>query len=111
MKTFIIDGLNELLSVKIGNNSFTSKKENKWEHFNNDFTSVGDESKSFHVLNCQKLQSIEIDYVSFSDFEGDFELKNLPSLQSIIIGSLTQKSFNFCKSSFVVTSIFEPTLS
>ena len=87
VKTFKIDGLNRLKTIKIGNNSFTQKKDS----YGND------KSKSFHILNCESLESIQIGRYSFGDFGGEFELKNLPQLQSIQIGYR-----NFCDSSFVV---------
>ena len=95
VKTFKIDGLNQLKSLKIGKNSFTQKK--NW-YGNN-------ESKSFHILNCESLKSIEIGEYSFSDFAGQFELKNLPALQSIQIGKIGSHSCNFYWSSFVIRGI------
>ena len=96
VKTFQIDGLNRLKTIKIGNNSFTQKKDS----FGND------ESKSFHILNCGSLESIQIGEYSFSDFGGDFELKNLPQLQSIQIGTIDSKSYNFYwANSFVIRGI------
>ena len=92
VKTFKIDGMRSLRRLKIGKNSFTEKKNGKGE----------DTLKSFHILNCEQLQSIEIEPYSFSDYAGDFELKNLPSLQTIKIGSTESKSFNFNWSSFVI---------
>ena len=93
--TFKIDGLNRLKSIKIGYNSFTQKK-----------NSYGnDSSKSFHILNCESLESIQIGLYSFSDFGGDFELKNLPQLQSIHIGTIGSESYNFYFSSFVIRGI------
>ena len=59
-----------------------------------------DESKSFHILNCESLESIQIGEYSFSDYAGEFELKNLPQLQSIQIDS-----YSFNNSSFVVRGI------
>ena len=95
MQTFKIDGLNRLKTIKIGNNSFTQRK-----------NSVGnDESKSFHILNCESLESIQIGEFSFSDFGGEFELKNLPQLQSIQIGAIVSDSGNFFGSSFVLRGI------
>ena len=76
MQTFRIDGLNLLKTIKIGNNSFTQNK-------NKGGRTVA--SKSFHILNCQSLESIQIGEYSFSDFGGEFELDNLPQLQSIQI--------------------------
>ena len=92
VQTFQIEELNRLKSLKIGNNSFT-------QHRNG---SGDDKSKSFHILNCESLESIEIGEYSFSDFGGDFELKNLPQLQSIQIGSIGRGSNNFYGSSFVI---------
>ena len=95
-ETFQIEGLNRLKTIKIGNNSFTQKK-NWWGN---------DESKSFHILNCESLESIQIGEYSFSDFAGEFELKNLPQLQSIQIGIIGSNSFNFYYSSFEIGGIF-----
>ena len=95
VQTFRIDGLNQLKTIKIGINSFTHKK--------NGYGS--DKSKSFHILNCESLESIQIGEYSFNDFAGEFELKNLPQLQSIQIGSIGSSSFNFCHSSFVIRGI------
>ena len=75
VETFQIEGLTRLKSLKIGNNSFTQKRNRSGD----------DKSKSFHILNCESLESIQIGEYSFSDFAGEFELKNLPQLQSIQI--------------------------
>ena len=95
VQTFQIDGLNRLKTIKIGKNSFTQEK--------NDYGN--DESKSFHILNCESLESIQIGEYSFSDYAGEFELKNLPQLQSIQIGTIRSKSYNFYHSSFVIRGI------
>ena len=95
VKTFKIDGLNRLKTIQIGNNSFTQKK-NKYGH---------NKSKSFHILNCESLESIQIGEYSFSDYAGEFELKNLPQLQSIEIGTIGSTSYNFLDSSFVIRGI------
>ena len=95
MKTFKIDGLNRLKTIKIGKNSFTHRK----------YRNGDDESKSFHILNCESMESIQIGEWSFSDFGGDFELKNVPQLQSIQIGTIGSDSSNFCHSSFVIRGI------
>ena len=95
VETFKMDGLNQLKSLKIGNNSFTQRKNDCGD----------DKSKSFHILNCESLESIEIGRYSFSDFAGQFELKNLPSLQSIQIGTIGSNSNNFWYSSFVIRGI------
>ena len=135
VQTFLIEGLNRLKSIKIGNNSFTHKK-NRWGTIkigNNSFThkknrwgievekssvfkekpievededrNRDDQSKSFHILNCESLESIQVGEYSFSDFGGEFELKNLPQLQSIQIGTIGNDSYNFYCSSFVIRGI------
>ena len=95
VKTFKIDGLNRLKTIKIGNNSFTHKKNG----YGND------KSKSFHILNCESLESIQIGEYSFSDFGGEFELKNLPQLQSIQIGTIGSESWNFFETNYVIRGI------
>ena len=101
---FKIDRLNELKSLKIGDNSFTQQRDGN------------NQSRSFHLLNCAKLKSIEIGRYSFSDYSGNFELINLPSLESIKIGSIETDysdsnnkglSSNFFYSSFVVEGIID----
>ena len=86
METFRIDGLNRLRSLKIGEYSFTKYKQ-KYPS--------SDTSKSFHILNCESLVSINIGKYSFNDFGGIFELKNLTRLQSIQIGTSGSDSWNF----------------
>ena len=95
---FNIDGLNELKSLKIGWNSFTKKK-------NND--AANDPSRSFHILNCIELESIEIGGYSFNDYGGGFELKNLPKLSTIKIGRINSWSGNFYYCSFVIKGIID----
>ena len=95
VKTFQMEGLNRLKTIKIGNNSFTQKKNG----------GGNDESKSFHILNCESLESIRIGEYSFSDFAGNFELKNLPQLQSIQIGTIGSDSWNFYRSLCVIRGI------
>ena len=101
VKIFQIDGLNRLKSIKIGNNSFTQLfSDDAW-----DWRKANKQSRSFHILNCESLESIQIGEFSFSDFAGGFELKNLPHLQSIQIGEIGGGSCNFCYSSFVIRGI------
>ena len=103
VKTFQIDGLKRLKSLKIGINSFTPGKKPEWILQRIiDVASESDGSKSFHILNCQSLESIIIRENSFSNFAGQFELNNLPSLQSIQIGSINTWSMNFFYSSFEI---------
>ena len=106
VQTFKIDGLNQLKSLKIGKNSFTQVKKDDWNRsWSEAYDKADNQSKSFHILNCESLKSIEIGEWSFSDFGGGFELKNLPSLQSIQIGSIESVSYNFCCCSFVIRGI------
>ena len=84
--------MNHLKSLKIGINSFTEKKNSRGN----------DSSRSFSILNCNELESIEIGSYSFSDYAGGFELKNLPKLSTIKIGDVGNDSANFYWSSFVI---------
>ena len=93
--TFRIDGLNHLKCIKIGNNSFTKTK------------CKCDSSRSFHIINCIELESIEIGLFSFSDYGVGFELKNLPKLSTIKIGEIGTASRNFFWSSFVIKGIID----
>ena len=100
---FVIDGLNELKLLKIGNNSFTLLKSNdEW-----DGNVANNRNRSFHILNCNELESIEIGPFSFCDYGGGFELKNLPKLSTIKIGEIGSRSSNFCFSSFVIKGIID----
>ena len=85
---FVVDGLNELKSLKIGWSSFTNRKDSRDDSF-----------RSFSILNCGELESIEIGSYSFSDYGGLFELRNLPKLSTIKIGEIGVNSYNFFYSS------------
>ena len=90
VKTFKIDGLNRLKTLQIGYHSFS-------------YNVIEDNvSNSFHILNCESLESIDIGGCSFINFAGDFELKNLPSLLTIRIGDYEGESFNFYHTSFIL---------
>ena len=96
VETFRLDGFRQLKSLKIGKNSFTKLKECIKESFDSITVRMTcDKSKSFHILNCESLESIQIGKYSFSDYAGEFELKNLPQLQSIQIGIIGSESCNF----------------
>ena len=106
VKTFKIDGLNRLKTIKIGMNSFTQVKDADWnDDWRYAWNRANNPSKSFHLLNCESLESIQIGEYSFNDYAGEFELKNLPQLQSIQIGTIGSHSFNFHYSSFVIRGI------
>ena len=85
---FKIDGLNQLILLKIGENSF-------------DISYRDSDFGSFQILNCNKLESIEIGRGSFYNYAG-FELVNLPKLYSITLGD-----YVFCEhsSSFEIRGI------
>ena len=103
VQTFKIEGLDRLRSLKIGNNSFTQVKKYDFDiDVEGSHCKCDIKSKSFHILNCESLESIEIGICSFADFGGEFELKNLINLKSIEIGIISSVSCNFCHSSFVV---------
>ena len=93
--TFQIDGLNRLKRLKIGKNSFTQAKNDLGLH----------PWKSFHILNCESLESIQIGQYSFSDYSGKFELKNLTQLQSIQMAMTGGNSYNFYSGSFEIGGI------
>ena len=71
VREFVIDGLESLESVKIGEECFK----------------IGNEKRAdgiCHITNCNLCQ-LEIDYPSFCDFQS-FKLSNVNSLQSIKFG-------------------------
>ena len=106
VQTFQIDGLDRLKSLKIENDSFFQLDKFNWvEILENATKETVNLSKSFHILNCESLESIEIGEYSFSDFAGEFELKNLPQLQSIQIGKVDEISANFYCSSLIIRGI------
>ena len=103
IESFLINDLCELRNLKIGSNSFTKLKLMDWASDVNKVMELAkNESKSFHILNCESLESIEIGAFSFSDFGGEFELSNLKSLKSIKIGSFETISVSFIWSSFII---------
>ena len=85
---FRMDGLNDLKSLIIGKNSFRMNDGN-------------DGYRSFHVMNCDELESIEIGMNSFVDYN-EFELRNLHSLCVIKLDS-----YSFYSSSFVIRGRFD----
>ena len=103
IETFQIEGLNRLQRLKIGDNSFTQVKSiDILKDFSSSISKCRNESKSFHILNCELLKVIEIGCHSFADFGGEFELRNLDNLESIKIGRIRYRSMNFYWSSFII---------
>ena len=81
VRVFDLNGLSELESVVIGQQSFRiggSERSDGW----------------YRIVNCPKLKSIQIGYESIQDYHS-FELRNLPSLQSIV---LSDRCFNWAPS-------------
>ena len=106
IQRFRIDGLNRLKTIKIGYNSFTQVKSNDLKNdSDSSISKCRNESKSFHILNCESLKVIEIGQYSFADFGGEFELRNLDNLESIKIGRIGRGSANFIWSSFNIRGI------
>ena len=106
IQRFEIEGLNRLQSLKIGDNSFTQVKSiDILKDFSSSISKCRNESKSFHILNCESLKVIEFGCHSFCDFGGEFELKNLDNLESIKIGRIGYVSMNFIWSSFKIRGI------
>ena len=106
IQRFQIEGLNRLQILKIGHNSFTQVKNNDFENdWDGSTSKCRNESKSFHILNCESLRVLEIGCCSFIDFGGEFELRNLDNLESIKIGKIGYRSMNFIWSSFNIRGI------
>ena len=78
------------------------KSGHKW-----DYDKANNGNRSFHILNCDELKSIEIGSFSYCDYSGEFELNNLPKLESIKIGNIGTDSSNFFCSSFVIKGIID----
>lgn len=79
VRLFEIDGVNELESVVIGENSFTYCKS-----YNNIETSARNDG-SYRVVNCPNLTTLKIGDFTFADYRM-FEFYNLPSLHTIEMG-------------------------
>ena len=90
VRVFELDGLGELESVEIGENSLRISYYSE--------RSDG----SYRIVNCPKLKTLQVGDRSFSDYHS-FELSNLPSLQSIDIGG---GCFSYV-SSFSMTGLIE----
>ena len=73
VREFVIDGLEKLESVKIGQECF---RVYDW---------IERDDGVCRITNCPSLRQLEMGYDSFADFKS-FELSNLNSLQSIKFG-------------------------
>lgn len=107
VNVFRINGLYFLKRLRIGKNSFTLVKEREIDENSEEAEEkLNNSARSFHIVNCEQLESIKIAECSFCDFAGEFELGNLPVLKSLKIGTIGRWSFNFFWSSFVVRGAF-----
>ena len=77
-------GLSELVSVVIGEESFTQHK-NSWGN---------DPNRHFYLKDCPKLKSLKMGRYSFSDYTV-IEIENVDALEVIEIGDLNEVSYNF----------------
>lgn len=103
---FEINGLNSLEQVIIGKNSFTLTDSSEYKRDSEKaLKNARNEYRSFHIVNCKSLVSIEIGTFSFFDYAGQFELRNLPKLDSFSCKSDDSLSYNFYYSSFVIRGI------
>lgn len=111
--TFIMNRLNMLKSLKIGDRSFSKiKSVGDWDY---DIVK-SDCMYRFQISNCNELESIEIGRFSFVSFNNNFVLQNLPKLTTIKIGSIESDisesnnrgwSANFIFASFVVEGMID----
>lgn len=97
VKTFYLANMPSLASLKVGKNCSkidikATKNTLKWST-----------SKSFSILNCQSLKSIEIGEGSFIDFGGEFKISSCNKLETLVIGS-NKLSCNFIAASFSIES-------
>ena len=107
-----INGLSLLKRLKIGKNSFTLVKEPEIDGNSDEAEGkLNNSARSFHITNCEQLESIRIAECSFCDFAGEFELGNLPALKTLKIGTIGRWSFNFFWSSFVVRGMLSSVCS
>ena len=86
-KRFIVDGLNELESLKIGDRCFMP---GRWDNRSGRVIGGAKRGSECVIVNCPKLHQIQIGADSFLCYV-KMELKNLPSLQILNLGGK-----NFC---------------
>ena len=78
-------GLNQLVRVVIGKNSFTKEKNRRGN----------DPNRHFYLKNCERVRELKIGRYSFSDYTV-CEIENVPSLEVIEMGEL--KKWNYSHS-------------
>ena len=92
VREFVIDGLESLESVKIGDDCFRSK--DLYEISEEDLLSFIPTNGVCRITNCPNLRQLEISHCSFWDFNS-FEISNLNSIQSIKFGQWCFKYADF----------------
>ena len=92
----MINGIQYLRKVEIGENSFTKRK-----------NSFGyDPNRHFYLKNCNNIKELRIGQYSFSDYS-EFAISNNPSIEVIEMGDLNiqHDSFNFYYASLELKSL------
>ena len=92
----MINGIQYLRKVEIGDSSFTKRK-----------NSFGyDPNRHFYLKNCNNVKELRIGQYSFSDYS-EFAISNNPSIEVIEMGDLNiqHDSFNFYYASLELKSL------
>ena len=97
VRSLVLDGLNELESIVIGENSYTFVKTSDCDIRNSERS-----DGTCRIMNCPKLQSIQIGDFSFCEYHS-FELNHLQSLHFIDIGG---RCF-YCAPLFALTGLID----
>ena len=88
-------GLRQLESVVIGQNCFTTHK--------NDSPCLCHPRRCFYVMDCERLRELKMGRYSFSDYDV-CEIENVDRLEVIEMGELKKESRNFYWSSLELKS-------
>ena len=88
-------GMNQLVRVVIGKNSFMKRK--------NDYPRSINPNHHFYLKNCERLRELKMGCYSFSDYSV-CEIENVPSLEVIEMGELNEWSWNFYYASLELKS-------
>ena len=88
-------GLNHLVRVVIGMNSFTKEKYDSPSSIN--------PNRHFYLKDCERVRELKMGCYSFSDYTV-CEIENVPSLEVIEMGGLNEKSYGFYNVSLIERS-------
>ena len=86
-----IEGKNQLESLTIGMNSFTTYRNSQGSK---EDIKERDKRYTYSLNNCPLLKTVEIDRYSFSNYKY-LVVENLASLESIVFGDVDEVSYNF----------------